>query len=373
MKQTLAILGRQPEFGLVELESIVGGTKLQPLGEAAALVDQSLNIDRLGGSIKIGEVLYDGVFTDLAELPVDPASLPLRDSKTPFAISLYGVKGHNKALAVGLALKKRLRQVNGSSVRLITPKNGASVSAAELHHNQVLEHGFELLLVQAGRRLVIARTTGVQDVDWYSRRDYDRPARSARVGMLPPKLAQIMVNTTTAPLVVDPFCGTGVVLQEALLVGRRAIGSDLNPKMVAASRENLAWLANERQIDSWSVAEGDARHISLPSEPLAIVSEGYLGPHLSKPLPASQLAKTRAELKELYHSALANLGSKIAAGSQISITAPVWKDGTDLGLIDDLGSIGYNLIDFTTVSSHKLIYRRADQQVGRQLLILRKL
>jgi hypothetical protein len=34
----------------------------------------------------------------------------------------------------------------------------------------------------------------VQDIDAYAERDFERPMRDAFVGMLPPKLAQIMLN-----------------------------------------------------------------------------------------------------------------------------------------------------------------------------------
>lgn len=67
-------------------------------------------------------------------------------------------------------------------------------------------------------------------------RDYGRPARDARVGMLPPKLAQIMLNLSVkdekSGTVLDPFCGTGVLLQEAALAGFDFIGSDIEPRMV---------------------------------------------------------------------------------------------------------------------------------------------
>ena len=237
----IAILGRQPEFGLAELESVVGAEGLRPFGTAAALVSEELDIDRLGGAVKLGVVAYNGPATSLDRLPVDATSLPLAASgKTSFALSVYGGGSRITRRAVeaaGLTLKKALRE--RGSVRLIVPQDGTEVSAAALKGSRVIEDGFELLVVFDRDRMVIALTYGVQDIDWYSRRDYDRPARSAVVGMLPPKLAQILLNTTKASTVVDPFCGTGVVLQEALLVGRSAVGSDLSPEMVEAACEKI--------------------------------------------------------------------------------------------------------------------------------------
>jgi tRNA (guanine10-N2)-dimethyltransferase len=371
----IAILGRQPGLGLVELESLLGVNNVRRFGAQTAEINSELEIGRLGGVVKLGVVLYRGPVTSLQNLPFDLGPLPLRASKTPFALSVYGGRETQRSvLAAGLVLKKQLRA--RGSARLITPGKGTEVSAAELKHNRVLEDGFELMVVVSGNELVVARTTGVQDIDWYSRRDYGRPARSAKVGMLPPKLAQVLINSTSAPVVADPFCGTGVVLQEALLLGREAHGSDLAPEMVAASRENLPWL--ERAVGSalphWSVEAADARTVELP-EGCAVVSEGYLGPNLSRSPTPAELDNIRIGLKELYRVTLANVARQLESGGEVSICVPAWKTGKAwqyLGLVDELPDLGYTLKGFEA-ASNPLLYSRDDQLVGRQLFFLRKL
>ena len=50
--QSLLVLGRQPELGIAELESIYGAAKLKPIGGKAVIVDVDpclLAFDRLGG------------------------------------------------------------------------------------------------------------------------------------------------------------------------------------------------------------------------------------------------------------------------------------------------------------------------------------
>ena len=371
----IAILGRQPELGLIELESLLGPGHVSRFGRQAALTGPRLEIDRLGGTVKLGTIIYRGPVTPLQQLPFDLGPLPMRETKTPFALSVYGGRETPRSvLAAGLVLKKQLR--NRGPVRLVSPQRGTEVSAAELKHNRVLDDGFELMAVFAGNEMVIARTTGVQDIDWYSKRDYGRPARSAKVGMLPPKLAQVLVNTTSAPVVADPFCGTGVVLQEALLLGREAHGTDLAPDMVAASRENLPWLEREAgtPLPAWSVAEADARTVTLP-ENCAVVSEGYLGPNLTHSPAPAELAKIRAELLELYRSALANFARQLPPGGEVSLCVPAWRVGKQwqyLGLVDELPDLGYTLKGFEAAPS-PLLYSRVDQMVGRQLFTLRKL
>src|ERR1700749_2043278 len=134
----IAILGRQPELGLVELESLLGAGQVRLFGRMAATFDRELEVNRLGGALKTGVILYRGPRTPLHELPIDLESLPMRESKTPFALSLYGGNETPRSvMAAGLNLKKLLKA--RGSVRLVSAGKGLAVSAAELRHNRVLQ------------------------------------------------------------------------------------------------------------------------------------------------------------------------------------------------------------------------------------------
>jgi tRNA (guanine10-N2)-dimethyltransferase len=370
----MAILGRQPELGLVELESLLGADAVQPFGRQAALVNSELDVSRLGGTVKAGVVIYHGPAQRLQDFPIDLAALPRRKAKTPFGLSVYGGRvSPGELLSTGLTLKQQLKA--GGSVRFVRPAQGTVLTAAELVHNRVLEDGFELMVVYAGAAMVVARTTGVQDIGWYSRRDYGRPARSAKVGMLPPKLAQVMVNTTKGKVVADPFCGTGVVVQEALLLGREAWGCDLEPQMVEAAAANLEWLGQQvpAPLPAFQISQSDARSATLPSD-CSVVSEGYLGPNLSHSPAPAQLDKIRAGLRDLYKAALASWPRQLPSGAEITLCAPAWRVGKEwreLGLIDELGHLGYTRKSFLHVPE-PVLYARDDQIVGRQILMLRK-
>lgn len=363
----------------MELESRLGAEVVEPYGNQTALLSGEIDINSLGGVQKLGRILYDGPAVGIRPMPIDRAELPvLPDGKTPFAISTYGLKATAAfVVAAGIELKKALK--DHGSMRFVAPGEKTVTSAAQLKHNKVLERGFELLVVVAKQRMIIAQTVGIQDIDWYSRRDYERPARSAKVGMLPPKLAQVLINTTQAPLVVDPFCGTGVVLQEALLLGRTAVGSDLASEMVAASRENLEWLAGESRSGTagllpWQVEPADASQVRLPDAECAIVSEGYLGPNLTASPAPDRLEAIRAELGLLYRETLQNWAMQLDPGAELALCVPAWRTARGwqyLGLVDDLSRLGYTSKVFKHVQT-PLLYARPDQVVGRQLLLLRK-
>ncbi len=355
---------------------MVGPAGVSPFGKIAAIIDRTLDLNRLGGSQKLARVLYRGPLHDLNEAPISLDDLPIRTGKTSFGLSYYGAGITQRyVMAAGLTLKKRLK--SKGSMRFVSPQVGTHLTAAQVKFNGLTRGGFELLVVIHKGEMVIGLTEQIQDIDWYAARDYQRPTRSASVGMLPPKLAQILVNTTTAPLVYDPFTGTGVILQEALLLGRAARGSDISAEMLTASRENLTWLGSQRtDLPAWKIDEADARQLRLPDEPLAIVSEGYLGPNMSKQPTQAEVITIQHELEALYADSLSNWAEQLPGNAEVSITLPMWqtaKGWQKLAIIDRLPDLGYNLESFHHVDSRKLDYHRPNQIVGRQLLILRKM
>ncbi len=375
--QYLAILGRQPEIGLLELQAVLGESAVAPFGDHA-LVRSSPDLTRLGGSLKIVKILGELNGGHLAQSLPDLDQLPLRDGKTQFGVSVYAPKTtHRDVLAYGLALKKQLKQ--RGSVRFNEPKAPSTeLSAASLKFNKVLENGFELVLASDGSRTLWGLTEQVQDVDWYSKRDYERPSRSAKVGMLPPKLAQILINLSGGESIYDPFCGTGVVLQEALLMGKMTAGSDLNPEMVEATSNNLAWLAHqvEHSLPSWHVSEADATSVQIPTN-YNIASEGYLGPHLEKTPTADELGTLKADMKTLLEGFFKNVADQLQSGASLTICLPAWRIADSFQtpeIVDSLPILGYTLKQFASLGkpSPLPVYWRPGQIVGRMILTLRK-
>lgn len=377
----LTILGSHPELSLSELESLYGVDKLSVFSTNTALLDveSSPDIDKLGGTMKVAEVI-DTVdasnWQDVAKLlPKVVEEYITYDGKIQLGFSVYGNVGARQILASALQVKKFLRN-KGLSVR-ITPNKESVLSAASVVHNKLLKSGYEIVVAIGKKSSVIARTLAVQDVDAYAERDHGRPKRDARVGMLPPKLAQIMINLagpSAGSSICDPFCGTGVVLQEALLKELRVYGSDLEPRMIKYTRVNLEWLREKYDIPiPFSLSVADSRTVKLPDRKVALVSETFLGPTFSHEPHQRDLSEAIKTVDSLLYKSLANFSNQLEAGSRHCIAVPVWFAGNKLHylpLIDQIGSLGYNLTTFTSIDSNKLIYRRPQSVVGRQLLVL---
>ena len=73
-----------------------------------------------------------------------------------------------------------------------------------------------------------------------SRRPRKRPV--FHPSTMQPKLARCMVNLARPPekaIFLDPFCGVGGILLEAIAIRCRAIGADADPRMIRGARTNL--------------------------------------------------------------------------------------------------------------------------------------
>lgn len=402
--QSLLILGRQPALGLAELESLYGGDKVRSVGDKVAVVNIDpclLAFDRLGGSLKFCKILTELDTTDWKKIEkflvrVAPGhSQRMPEGKMRLGLSAISLKVDTQQLgATGLTVKKAIKKT-GRNVRVI-PNKELELNTAQVLHNQLAgPTGWELVFIRDGQKTIVAQTVKVQDIEAYARRDQERPKRDPKVGMLPPKLAQIIINLAAGPLpekklrnicdiplgqpiprqlldktVLDPFCGTGVILQEALLMGYEAYGTDLDQRMIDYSRQNLDWL----NVGEARVEQGDATTQSWQSPIDLVASETFLGwPFTSVP-DAQILEQNANECNQIIKKFLKNIHGQLKPGTRLCLAVPAWQVKTDkfkhLPLIDQISDLGYNRVELEHVRNDQLIYYRPGQVVARELLVI---
>ena len=369
--QYLVVLGRETKISLAELEALFSSSKVKQVAPNLAVVTAKyVDINRLGGSIKVAKILDESPTDYLGKLP---------EGKITLGVSDYSTKANQKS-AWDLALKyNNMLKRHGRNVRLI-PGKSAVISSATAHHNQLGEKLNHIELIKFGDQF--ATSIGTQNITAYAKRDQARPARDAFVGMLPPKLAQILINLATEGAsegrLLDPFCGTGVVLQEASLMGYSIYGTDLSEKMIDYSERNLSWLAG-RYSDIMAKPQletGDATSHQWKPAPDFIASEIYLGHPMSQP-PVEIKFRTEKENSEALLTAfLKNLAPQIKSGTGIALAIPAWlrPNGkySGLDILDRLDNLGYNLMQYRFASFDDLLYYREGQIVARQIIVLRK-
>jgi tRNA (guanine10-N2)-dimethyltransferase len=392
-ENALLILGRQPALGIAELESLYGANHFKLIGNQVLISDldtEDIDFKRLGGSVKLAEVLYEQDTTDWAgihsTLVSKSASLPFAKAsgKLRLGISAIDIQVTPKQLmATGLSMKRVLKDA-GQSLRFV-PNTSLRLNSAQVLHNRLTHAGgLELILVKAGNKTICAQTVKEQDIADYSRRDYGRPKRDLRVGLLPPKLAQIIINLGGGPennlsrTVLDPFCGGGVLLQEALLMGYKVFGSDIDERMVNEAETNVSWLVDAYRLDKdlCHLAIADATSFVWKTDLDFIASETYLGRHFSPSSTPEVIAQGVSDCNHIIKKFLQNIAGQLKSGTRLCLAVPAWQVAPDrfkhLPLIDQINDLGYIRVSFEHVLATDLIYFRKEQSVARELLVLRK-
>ncbi|MBQ1387989.1 methyltransferase domain-containing protein [Candidatus Saccharibacteria bacterium] len=378
----LAVLGRQPEISIAEIEAqclagpvatfspTVLGSRLRAAGvpQVASpahfefISDIEPKIDRFGGVLKLAIELEKKPLEFLQELP---------EGKITIGVSDYSKNASRRTAAMEALKLKKILVRHGRSVRVVENKDATLSTATSLHNGLSGKNKRKVELIKANNDWY--KVIGVQDIDAYTKRDQARPARDAKVGMLPPKLAQILINLC-GPLpegatVLDPFCGTGVVLQEALLMGYRACGTDISERMVEYSDKNLKHF----DFKNYEVGVGDATsfHWNQPID--AVACEGYLGKPFAKIPSEMELKEQKQECGAIVLGFLKNLADQVKASAPVTIAVPAWlrknKTYERLDILDLIDKLGYNV---ENKSREGLLYHRDNQVVARDIIILRK-
>ena len=360
----LAVLGRQPEISIAELEAQF--PKAQFLAGPAyvtfSATVSTINIDRFGGVLKFAKALDEKPLEFLQKLP---------DGKITLGVSDYSLRASRKSATLEALKLKKILVRHGRSVRVVENKDATLSTATSLHNGLSGKNERKVELIKLDDEWY--RVIGVQDIDAYAKRDQARPARDAKVGMLPPKLAQILINLcgplSEGSTILDPFCGTGVVLQEALLMGYRAYGTDINERMIDYSEKNLKHF----DFKNFKLGVGDATNYQWLEEIDAVACEGYLGKPMSNIPPEIKLKTEKQECGAIVLGFLKNLASQIKSGTPVVVAAPAWlrEDGiySRLEILDEIADMGYNVHNKTREG---LIYHRDGQIVARDIIILRK-
>jgi tRNA (guanine10-N2)-dimethyltransferase len=135
-------------------------------------------------------------------------------------------------------------------------------------------------------------------------------------GSMSPKLARCMVNLTgitQGKRLLDPFCGTGGILIEAGIIGTQVIGTDIDPKMVEGTIQNLKYC----DITDYQVFQEDVRNLELPYKVDAVATDPPYG------ISASTKGE---ESQKLCEDALISLENLIKDDGRICLATPHYMD-----------------------------------------------
>jgi tRNA G10 N-methylase Trm11 len=387
---TYFILGSHPTLSKAELSAVLGHFEI--IAESKTVLITSIEEKNLGrlqsrlaGIVKIGHIIGELSEWDqngAAELIAAYASGAMGKNKICFGISVYDLGDEKMARelegeidTLGGTIKRFLKE-SGRPVRYVTSKQ-PRLSSVVVETNSLLSSGGEFVLLVKKDKILLGQTAVIQDFKAWSDRDYGRPKRDKRSGMLPPKLARIMINLSgkdpESSSLMDPFCGSGTVLMEASLMGwSRLVGSDISEKAVADTKKNLGWLyrnfdVREPEISILLSSAADLPSIEDAPAPVdAIVTEVFLGRPLQSTIDGHELKKTEKELMPIFEQSFESLKQLLKPAATLVVAFPAYKkrDGSwhHLPIAAMLEGLGYTVED-------EHLYYRDKQLVARNIFV----
>jgi len=391
------ILGRNTALSVAEIESVLGeliisrelANNIYIINTKDGLNPMHLQL-KLGGTIKIGKIFCTADQKEIKNKIIDYIKENKIDKKLNFAINSYGCDWPQRA---SLEIKKQLRQ-EGINSRVVESKE--KILSSVVTKKQVLDKGgIEINCIKSKNKIFLGQTLTCQPFEELSMRDWQRPGKDEFSGMLPPKVAQIMLNLSQADknqIILDPFAGSGTIIMEAALMGyKNLIGSDISKQAIADSEKNLSWLVEKgvigkRDIKSIDFFISDVKNLSdriKDGSIDAIVTEPYLGPAQRKGAAFSEIKKIKQELEQLYFNAFRVFNKILKTNGRVVIIFPVFmqKENIYLEIIEKIKKLGFEIIDpishtgfnFSEITKREgILYSRPKQRIGREIIVFVK-
>jgi tRNA G10 N-methylase Trm11 len=288
----LFILGRNPELSIQEIKSF---------------------LKREGNSILEEKIVKNGLLLELSK-PLDAGSVDLLGGVLEIGIVMCNLKDINrKDIYMGTANKfnyvvwdfsdktekvSEYLKTRFHSERLKTTEKrftgfvrGQDDEYTRKPSSNLITEEFFVFDDMFGK---ITQKCNYKEIE---RRDMEKPVRRENLS-ISPRLAKVMINLSEVKdngILLDPFCGIGVILMESLNMGIRAIGVDKDKEAISGARKNIEWLKFTE--GKYKLINDDSSRVVIGSMDV-LVSEPDFGATLKK-IPSRKEAESMIKQFEI--------------------------------------------------------------------------
>jgi len=358
----LFILGRNIPLSVAEIKSFLKRTSNSVLEEK--LIDNALllelsntldagTVDLLGGTLGIGIVLCNVKDIDKKEVYFG--------TENNFNYVVWNFSEHT--LAVSEYLKRRFRS---EELRAVEKQFGGSIktqgegiirkpSSSIIHEEYFV---FENLF---GR---VIQKCNYKEIE---RRDMQKPVRREELS-ISPRLAKMMINLSEVKeneVLLDAFCGIGVIIMEALNMGIKTMGIDKDTNAIEGARKNLEWM--KFPSSGYRLINNDSSKVKI-SPVNVLVSEPDFGSTLRRTPEKREAEKMINQFEKLMIDVLNNMKSSVSG--KIVFSVPLINTGRERIKCD------YSRIcsktGFKIEEGFPLPEFREGQIVGREIVVMKR-
>lgn len=331
------------ELFVIGVEEKVGASVIDDLGGTIKIGDSAVNFSTeivrrafvqndKEAQAQIGrEIVASGLVDEI---------LKAESEKTLFGVSVYCAERQLRSVSKGIqrfiggSIKREMAGYGRKSKFMGFPKDRKlpQLSHIEVLKKKLVENKAEILFCVGKEQTFVATTMAVHNPFEFQKRDVGKPVQRT-IFAIPPRIARIMVNladSTEGKVLLDPFCGVGTILQEALLSKAKAIGVDINRWCVKATSRNIEWLKDEYSLENaeYRVLQGDVHGLSRKigwEQVDCIATEPDLGPALRQVPTTSYAVRIAEKLEPLYYGLLGEAYKVLRSGGRLVLVSPYIK------------------------------------------------
>ncbi len=372
MKETyLFELGRDPKLSVIEIESYLQKKELKfeilETGKNIVVI-KTENLDakettkQLGGTIKIAKVISTSGKIEDIEQNLNQQELYMgEENKTYYSVNAYNTDIDDYVLEYLKDYFKRIK------VKAILKKD---IEPSRLAKKELETEILDIVIYKN----YIGKTVATTNPKEIKERDLGRP-NVDYMKTISIRLAKILINLSQVKekeTLVDPFCGSGTVLQEAIIKGINAIGLDSDSNSIKQSKDNLEWVKQHYEAKGqYQLIKLDSRKMaSVIKEADAIVTEPYMGPYIKKLPTMTEARELTLELTDLYTTVINQAARMLHTEKRIVMIVPRIRTRENSKVLIDFKSIIENA-GFRSVYE-PILYAYKESKLHREIWVLEK-
>jgi len=358
--KTFFILGRNPELSRKEILEFMKARNREHkeiLFEENFLVletneGEKFDIQEFGGVMWLGEITLEGTNEELLKHINQTEIIP----SDKFSYAVFGNQDPQ-------ILKDKFKERKKKAMM----KHGRQQIKFQDGTKHDLPNADFYIFYQEHKNIIYFGTsTQEYDDKEVKKRDMQKPIRRESLA-ISPRLSKILINLSGAKprdLLLDPFCGIGGILQEALIKKMNVHGIDKDKEATIGAKENLKWLTSEYNTkNNYTIENSDSRK-APDMQFAAIATETPLGKVLRK-RPDNKEAQQIIQNFEAYMiPILKRLKAIKKPNAKIAITFPVIRDiHTDSQKIAEKCNL--------KIYINPILESREDQFISRDIIVFK--
>jgi tRNA G10 N-methylase Trm11 len=359
------ILGRNPELSRAELYSYLQARGMQfneIFTEDNFLVveldkDILFDIQDFGGIIKLGKITAEGS-TDKIEKYLEKEEVIPADKFT------YSILGNGEE---GILIQKFKNERKKAVIR--HGRKALKMESGDLLFLPNAEFEIFFHSPKNSDKYYFGLTQQDYSYEEVKARDMKKPVRREELA-ISPRLAKILINLSQireGELLVDPFCGVGGILQEAILRKIDGYGVDMDKKAIESAKKNILWIEKNFNVKGhYKLIASDSKFMENVQAD-GIATEPSLAENMKWKMPEEKIKEFMFNFEKFMIAILIRMRQIKKSKAKIAITLPI---------ISNLSPNIETICEKTGLRIHKLPNvafpikeSRKDQFVSREFIV----